>query len=88
MELIYLTILSALSIVLIFFAFIVGLHYGSKTKKEEVISIPNPVKVVKESINSVKEQKQISLEQQIEDINLANIDTYDGTDIGQKEFPE
>jgi len=88
MELVYLSILSALSIVLIFLSFIVGLHYGSKVKKEEIIEIPNPVKVVKQSINNAKEVKKADLEQQIEEINLANIDSYDGTGLGQKEFPK
>ena len=35
--------------VLIFLAFITGLHYGSKVKNSEVIDIPNPVKKIKEN---------------------------------------
>ena len=76
-------IISALSMVLVFLAFIVGLHYGSKVKKNEVIEMPSPVKVIKEH----KINKQKDMEQQIEEINLYNIDSYDGTELGQKEFP-
>jgi len=88
MEMLYLSILSALSIVLIFLAFIIGLHYGSKTKKNEVIDLPNPVKKVKEHIENKKVEEKISKEQEIEEINLANIDSYDGTELGQIEFPK
>lgn len=81
-------IISALSMVLIFLAFITGLHYGSKIKSGEVIEIPNPVKEIKKHKEIKKIAKKIDKEQQIEEINLANIDSYDGTDLGQINFPE
>ena len=81
-------IISALSIVLIFFAFITGLHYGSKIKSDEVIEIPNPVKKVKEHKQVKKLEKKLDKEAIIEEINLANIDSYDGTELGQQSFPE
>jgi hypothetical protein len=81
-------IISALSIVLIFLSFIIGLHYGSKVRKEEKIEIPNPVRLVRNHIEDTKERKLNDLEQQIEEINLFNIDSYDGTELGQKEFPK
>lgn len=87
MELLYLSILSAISILLIFLAFIVGLHYGSKIRNEKDINIPNPIKMVKNHIEEEKVKQQKELEQQIEEINLANIDAYDGTSLGQKDFP-
>ena len=80
-------IISALSMVLIFLAFITGLHYGSKVKNNEVIDIPNPVKKVKERREIKKIEEKLDKEQQIEEINLANIDSYDGTDLGQITFP-
>lgn len=80
-------IISALSIVLIFLAFITGLHYGSKIKANEVIEMPNPVKKVKEYKETKKIEDKLDKEQMIEEINLANIDSYDGTDLGQQEFP-
>ena len=81
-------IISALSMVLIFFAFIIGLHYGSKVKKNEVIEIPNPIKAVNNVVETKKQIDKISKEQQIEDINLANIENYDGTGLGQQDFPK
>ena len=82
-------IISALSMVLIFLSFITGLHYGSKVKENKTIEMPtiNPVKIIKKNINEAKEEKKTEKEQLIDEINLANIDRYDGTDIGQKEFP-
>ena len=81
-------IISALSMVLIFLAFITGLHYGSKIKSNEVIDIPNPVKKIKEHKQDKKVEEKLDKEQMIEEINLANIDSYNGTDLGQLEFPK
>ena len=81
-------IISALSIVLIFLAFITGLHYGSKVKNNETIDIPNPVKQVKKHRETKKIEKKLDKEQEIEEINLANIDSYDGTSLGQLDFPK
>ena len=79
-------IISALSMVLIFLSFIVGLHYGSKIKNNEPINI-NPVRMVKEHREIKKIEDKLDKEQQIEEINLANIDLYDGTELGQLDFP-
>lgn len=81
-------IISALSIVLIFLAFITGLHYGSKVKNNETIDIPNPVRKIKDKKAIKKAKEKINKEQEIEEINLANIDSYDGTDLGQLDFPK
>ena len=81
-------IISALSMVLVFLAFITGLHYGSKVKKNEVIEMPNPIRSAKEIVRETRLDKKKDKEQQIEEINLANIDAYDGTELGQKEFPK
>ena len=85
----YITIISALSIMLIFFAFIIGLYYGSKIKNNEPINKPkiNPIKIVKEHVEEIKENEKTKLEQQIEETNLYNIDNYNGTGIGQKDIP-
>lgn len=81
-------IISALSMVLIFFAFITGLHYGSKIKTNETIEMPNPVKRIKENKQIKKVEAKLDKEQQIEEINISNIDVYDGTQMGQRDFPE
>ena len=77
-------IISGLSMVLIFLAFITGLHYGSKVKNNETIEIPSPARIVKEhKLNKIQDK-----EQEIEEINIYNIDSYDGTELGQKDFPK
>ena len=81
-------IISGLSMVLIFLAFITGLHYGSKVKNNETIEMPSPVRIVKEHAKESKLNKIKDKEQEIEEINLYNIDSYDGTELGQKDFPK
>lgn len=76
-------IISALSIVLIFFAFITGLHYGSKVKKNETIEIPTPVKIIEKHA----EERQKKIEEGIMEANLKNIENYNGTSIGQEDIP-
>ena len=81
-------IISSLSIVLVFLSFIIGLHYGSKIKSGEIIEVPNPIRKVKEHKQIKKIEKKLDKEALIEEINLANIDSYDGTELGQQNFPE
>lgn len=81
-------IISALSMVLIFLSFITGLHYGSKIKNNEKIDIPSPAKAIKEYKETKKLVEKLDKEQIIEEINLANIDSYDGTNLGQQDFPK
>lgn len=82
-------IYSMLSIALIFLAFIWGLHYGSMIKHDKVIEKPNvnPVKIIKKEIEHHREEEKNDKERAIEEINLYNIDNYDGTGIGQKDIP-
>lgn len=89
MEYIILACISALSIVLIFFAFFVGLHYGSKIKNGEVINKPtlNPVKAIREKIEDSKEEAKTEKEKEIENIILSNIDNYNGSELGQIDIP-
>jgi len=82
-------IYSMLSIALIFLAFVWGLHYGSLIKENKVIDKPNvnPVKVIKKEIENHREEEKNDKERAIEEVNLYNIDNYDGTGIGQKDIP-
>ena len=80
-------IISALSMVLIFLSFVLGLHYGSKIKNNEPINV-NPVRMIKEHKEIKRIENKLDKEQQIEEINLANIDSYDGTNLGQLDFPK
>lgn len=70
---------------LIFFALILGLYFGSK--KTEEIKLPNPVKIVTNTIDEVKDRKENQKQKAIDEINQFNIDNYDGTGIGQKDIP-
>lgn len=76
--------------VFILISFITGIKIGVKLRKSETIEIPNlnPIKVIKER----KEEKEF-IEQQEEEqrqieVMLANIDAYDGTEIGQRDIPK
>lgn len=82
-----LVIISVSAMVSTFFAFLSGLHYGSKIKNNEPINI-NPVRMAKEHKEIKRIEDKLDREQQIEEINLANIDSYDGTELGQLDFPK
>lgn len=79
-------IISILAMVLIFFAFITGLHYGTKIRNNEPIEI-NPVKKVKKHIIEAKDKENKAKEQEIIETNLKNIESYDGTGLGQVDIP-
>jgi len=71
--------------VFILFAYTLGLKNGQKLSKNEKITMPelNPVKAIQNEIETQEEKKK----QTIFDINMANIDNYDGTGIGQQNIP-
>ena len=69
-------------------SFYLGFILGYKKINKEKIEIPtlNPVKIIRESKDNKEETERARKEQEIMDINLANIDIYDGTSVGQKDF--
>lgn len=69
-------------------SFYLGFILGYKKINKEKIEIPtlNPVKIIRESKENKEETERARKEQEIMDINLANIDAYDGTSVGQKDF--
>lgn len=69
-------------------SFYLGFILGYKKINKEKIEMPtlNPVKIIRENKESREEIERARKEQEIMDINLANIDAYDGTGVGQKEF--
>ncbi len=71
--------------VFIILAYTLGLKNGQKLKNNEEIKIPeiNPVKIVKNEIETFEQKKK----QDAYDTMMANIDNYDGTGIGQKDIP-
>ena len=68
-------------------SFILGLHFGQRIKDSKPIVV-NPVKAVKESRIIKKQKEETEREKLVEEINLANIENYNGTSIGQQDFPE
>lgn len=69
----------------ILMAYTLGLKNGQKLKNDEEIKLPeiNPVKAIKNEIENYEEKKK----QEINEINMFNIDNYDGTGLGQKDIP-
>ena len=60
----------------------VGARIGQTVAKGKELKLPNPVKVIREYKEEIEQQS----EQEEFETNLANIDTYDGTDLGQRDF--
>lgn len=80
-------ILCALFGIFILISFIKGIQIGIKLRKDELIEIQGPITYIKEKVQENKDNKIIEKEQEITQINLDNIDSYDGSGIGQKDIP-
>ncbi len=69
----------------ILLAYQFGLRNGQRISNGEEIkdfSITNPIK----AINQYKNEKETKLQKKIDTINLENIENYDGSSFGQKDF--
>lgn len=66
-------------------SFILGAYVGQKVVKGENIEI-NPIKVIDEYKEEKKTKERIAEEESKFDIMMNNIDSYDGTGIGQKDL--
>lgn len=64
--------------------FLIGAKTGQKVIKGESIELPNanPIKVME----TIKEDRKQKKEEENMNINLENIENYDGTGLGQKDF--
>ena len=67
--------------------FVVGAKIGQASARGREIRI-NPVKAIKEEIRDSKAAKEESLRKRKIDTMLQNIDSYDGTGLGQKQIPK
>lgn len=67
-------------------SFVIGARIGQKVVKQEKIEL-NPVKAVNETITEHKVQKEKEEEDEYYNAILHNIDTFDGTGIGQVKVP-
>ena len=76
--------------IFILLSFILGLVFGCKLRNNEKITVPNlnPIKTISKHKQEKRIQRNKELEEEILKINLENIENYDGTEYGQKEFPE
>ena len=76
--------------VFILVSFTIGLAFGCKLRNNETIKMPNVnlVKAVKDHRKEKAQKEKEDREQEIFEQNLANINAYDGTDIGQKDFED
>ena len=82
--------LCALFGVFIMLSFTIGLSFGCKLRNNEKISIPNmnPVKAIRLHNEERKIKEKEDKEQKILEQNLANIEAYDGSEFGQKDFED
>lgn len=67
--------------------FFIGAKVGQQVVKGEKLEIPNPVKSVRDDIQSFNERKETNKSQERLDAIAHNIDVYDGTSIGQIDIP-
>jgi uncharacterized membrane protein (DUF106 family) len=61
----------------------IGAKKGSKIDNR----IKSPVELIKEAKKNKEQREMEQLNKEIEEINMHNIEVYDGTSIGQKSFP-
>ena len=82
MEVLLLVVMGAMCIL----CFLVGAKVGQTVSKGEEVKLPevNPLTAIQER----NAKKQAEKAQNRLDTILQNIDSYDGTGIGQKEVPE
>ena len=68
--------------------FLMGVKIGQRVVKGEEVTLPNlnPIKAVGTAVETYKEDKRQKKEEENFNINLENIDNYDGTGLGQKDF--
>lgn len=71
------------------FICLLSFYMGLNANNKEPIKIPtiNPIKRYQEHKEEKKETRREKLEREILEINIENINNYDGTSLGQKDIP-
>jgi len=82
METIILVVLMGLMNLL---AFLIGAKTGQKVQKGETIELPK-IKTPVQIIDEFKEKKETEKQREIEKTNWENVNNYDGSSLGQKDF--
>lgn len=74
--------------IFIILSYTLGLKNGQKLKNNEEIEMPeiNPIKIVRNEIESFEQSFEQKQKQDIYDTIMTNIDNYDGTGLGQKDI--
>lgn len=82
MEILLILLVGALNIA----CFFVGAKVGQQVSKGEKITVPeiNPLKLWEDR----QDRKEAEKERNKMDVILSNIETYDGTSVGQKDIPK
>ena len=66
---------------------LLSFYLGSRTKSEKkVITTFNPIEKIKEIKETREAKEQFEKEEKERQINIDNIETYNGTSLGQKDF--
>ena len=72
--------------VFILLSFVIGVRIGQKVNNDEPIRL-NPVRAIDEYKEEKEVKRQIKEAESKLNVMLDNIDTYDGTGLGQKDIP-
>lgn len=67
-------------------SFTIGAIIGQKVVKKEPIEI-NPIKALQQEVAIKESNRLIEEEKRKFDVEMANIDAYDGTSVGQQDLP-
>lgn len=72
--------------VFILISFVIGVRIGQKVSNDEPIRL-NPVRAIDEYKEEKEVKRQIKEFESKLNVMLDNIDSYDGTGLGQKDIP-
>lgn len=72
--------------VFILLSFVIGVRIGQKVSNDEPIRL-NPVRAIDEYKEEKEVKRQIKEAESKLTVMFDNIDTYDGTGLGQKDIP-
>lgn len=72
--------------VFILLSFVIGVRIGQKVSNDEPIRL-NPVRAIDEYKEEKEVKRQIKESESKLNVMLDNIDSYDGTGLGQKDIP-
>lgn len=72
--------------VFILLSFVIGVRIGQKVNNDEPIRL-NPIRAIDEYKEEKEVKRQIKEAESKLNVMFDNIDTYDGTGLGQKDIP-